>query len=74
MIDLIEKTICLKKENKVITIEYAISIILAFGLWGYYMIYAGIFSFTLAKEYNFNLSGLTNKNTFLGPIRVSLFI
>lgn len=73
MIDLIENVLRLKKENKVISIEYAICFVLSFALWGYYIIKAGIFSFTFAKKYNFRLNGLTKQDTYLGPYRVYLF-
>ena len=55
--------------NSIILYEYLISIIIAISVWAYYTIKLGIFSYNLAKKYNFSLAGLTKSHTFFGPYR-----
>lgn len=67
----IEKIIRLKNpyKNSIVLYEYLICSILGIGLWGYYTIKLGVYSFNLAKKFNFKLSGLVKDNTYFGPYR-----
>lgn len=41
---LIEKILGIKKENKFISLEYFLGIIIAFTLWGYHLFQTGVIS------------------------------
>ena len=43
--------------NSIILYEYSMSIIIAVSVWTHYTIKLGIFSYNLAKKYNYSLSG-----------------
>jgi hypothetical protein len=47
---IIENVLGIKNENKMISLEYFIGILLAFSLWGYQLINAGIISQDLFKK------------------------
>ena len=68
---LIERIMRLKSpyKNSIILYEYLISIILAGGLWGYFTINLGIYSYNLAKKYNFRINGLVQEYTYFGKYR-----
>jgi hypothetical protein len=48
--NIIEKILGLKKENKWITFEYFMGFIVAFSLWGYHLVNTGIISQKIAKK------------------------
>ena len=66
---LIEKITFLRNKNKLILYEYLFCSLFAAISWGYYTIKLGFHSYNIAKKYDFNLSGLTRKFTYLGKYR-----
>lgn len=50
----IERLLYIKKDNKIISLEYLLGVIVSLSLWVYHLIKAAIISQNLAKESMFN--------------------